>query len=64
MSDWVLSLSMLAGLALIAGAIALWLRKERRRALLMAAAALVLLADVAIWSLPEPGAAPAAQRAQ
>lgn len=52
MADWVLSLTTLAALALLAGGAMLWRRGERRRALLMAAAALVLLANVAIWSLP------------
>lgn len=61
MSDLLLSLTMLAALALLAGAFVLWRRKgERRKALLMVVAALVALANVAIWSLPTP--APTGQR--
>lgn len=56
MADFALSLTMLAALALIGGAIVLHRRGERRKALLMAVAALVALANVAIWSLPEPQA--------
>ena len=51
---------MLAALALLWGVIVLWRRGERRKALLMATAALVALANVAIWSLPAP--APSGQR--
>ncbi len=55
MSDILLSLTMLAALALIVGAFVLWRRKgEGRKALLMVVAALVVLANVAIWSLPAP----------
>ena len=54
MEDFALSLTMLAALALLAGAAVLWRRNERRKALLMAVAALVLAANVAIWSLPAP----------
>lgn len=61
MADLALSLTMLAALALLAGAAILWLRRgERRKALLMAVAAAVALANVAIWSLPAP--VPAGQR--
>jgi drug/metabolite transporter superfamily protein YnfA len=61
MADFALSLTMLAALALIAGAIVLWVKRgERRKALLMIVAALVALANVAIWSLPAP--APTGQR--
>lgn len=57
MNDALLSLTMLAALALSVGAIVLWRRKgEARKALLMLAAALVALANVAIWSLPAPTA--------
>lgn len=45
---------MLAALALIAGAVVLFRSGDRRRALLMALAAAVALANVAIWSLPAP----------
>lgn len=54
MADLALSLAMLAALALLVGAAVLWRRAERRKALLMATAALVVLANVAIWSLPPP----------
>ena len=56
MADFILSLTMLAVLALLAGAAVLWHRNERRKALLMAVAALVALANVAIWNLPAPAA--------
>jgi carbon starvation protein CstA len=54
MADLALSLTMLAALALLAGAVVLLRRGDRRRALLMAAAGLVALANVAIWSIPAP----------
>ena len=61
MGDLALSLTMLAALALLGGAAVLWVKRgERRKALLMAVAALVALANVAIWSLPAP--APTGQR--
>lgn len=61
MADLLMSLTMLAALALIAGAVVLWVKRgERRKALLMIVAALVALANVAIWSLPAP--VPASQR--
>jgi hypothetical protein len=55
MGDIALSLTVLAALALLAGAAVLWVKRgERRKALLMVVAALVALANVAIWSLPAP----------
>jgi carbon starvation protein CstA len=54
MADLALSLTMLAGLALLIGALVLLRRGERRRAMLMATAGLVALANVAIWSIPAP----------
>lgn len=54
MADFALSLTMLAALALLGGAVVLVRRGDRKRALLMAVAALVALANVAIWSLPAP----------
>lgn len=58
MADFALSITMLAALALLVGAAVLWRRGERRKSLLMATAALVALANVAIWSLPAPVGAP------
>ena len=61
MADFALSLTMLAAIALLAGAAVLWIKRgEKRKALLMATAGLVALANVAIWSLPAP--VPASQR--
>jgi carbon starvation protein CstA len=60
MADFALSLTMLAALALLGGAVVLLRRGDRKRALLMAVAAVVALANVAVWSIPAP--APAGQR--
>lgn len=54
MADLALSLTMLAALALLGGAAVLFRRGEQRRALLMAIAGLVALANIAIWSIPAP----------
>lgn len=57
-----LSLMMLAAIALALGAIALWRRGERRRPALMALLVAVLLVNVGIWTLPDAsGEAPAAR---
>jgi hypothetical protein len=49
----ILSLLMLAGLLLTAGGIWLLVRgKDRKRALLMLAAGLVMFGNVAIWTVP------------
>jgi drug/metabolite transporter superfamily protein YnfA len=58
--DTVLSLVMLTALALIAGAAFLWLKRgARKQAGLMLLLALVMLVNVAIWTLPDPsGSAP------
>ena len=62
MLDVVLSLVMLAALALLAGAAVLWRRGVRRQAGLMALLVLVMLGNVAVWAIPEEGGvAPAAQ---
>lgn len=60
MADFALSLTMLAALALLGGAVVLLRRGDRKRALLMGVAAVVALANVAVWSIPAP--APAGQR--
>lgn len=53
MADLLLSLTMLGALALLAGSIALFRRgNDRKRALLMLVAALVLFGNVAIWVVP------------
>ena len=62
MLAFALSLMMLAALALCAGAVFLWRRGERQRPVLMIVMALILAANVAIWSLPDAqGVAPAAK---
>ena len=55
----VLSLVMLAALALLIGAIAAWRRGQRKQALLMAVLAVVLGINLAIWTVPDSrGVAP------
>jgi drug/metabolite transporter superfamily protein YnfA len=54
--DMILSLVMLAAFALIAGAAFLWFRKRaRKQAGLMALLALIMLINVAIWTIPDAG---------
>lgn len=54
MQDTALSLMMLAAVALIAGAIYLWVKRgERKRPLLMLALALVMGGNIAILVLPD-----------
>ncbi len=48
------SIAVIAALLLIAGAIRMYRSNERQKALLMIVAALVLLANVLIWTLPFP----------
>jgi ABC-type Co2+ transport system permease subunit len=56
MAGTVLSLLMLAAIALLAGAVVLWRRTgERRKPLLMVLLAAVMLANIAIWTVPAPG---------
>lgn len=59
----VLSILVLAAIALIAGAAWLWRRGgARQQALLMALLALIALVNVAIWTVPQPdGTAPVDQ---
>jgi high-affinity Fe2+/Pb2+ permease len=53
MAGTILSILMLAGIALAAGGLHLLLaRKEYRRGWLMLVAAAVMFANVAIWALP------------
>lgn len=52
-SDFILSVLMLAGVALLIGAFYLYRKGlDRRKALLMLVAALVMFANVAIWLIP------------
>jgi len=53
MTDWVLSILMLAGAALLAGGIYLFRTgKNRKQGVLMLVASAVMFANVAIWSIP------------
>jgi hypothetical protein len=53
MPGTILSLLMLAGLALLGGAAYLLVgKRDRKRALLMIAAGVVMLGNVAIWAVP------------
>jgi hypothetical protein len=54
MGDVALSLLMLVALALVAGAVIQWRRNgPSRNVWLMLVAALVMLANVAIWAIPD-----------
>ena len=56
MSGTILSILMLAGLALTAGGLVLIFRKRNfKQGSLMLVAAVVMFANVAIWSVPGPG---------
>lgn len=52
MNDAILSLAVLAAIALTGGGVALWRRGERQKAVLMIVAALVIAGNVAIISVP------------
>ncbi|MBY4637037.1 hypothetical protein K5P26_07795 [Sphingopyxis sp. XHP0097] len=52
MGDLLLSIVMLSGIALLGGAVFVFRSGDRRRALLMLVAALVMFANVAIWLVP------------
>ena len=55
MSDWLFSVMMLTALALVAGAVVNWrARRDGKRAALMLVLALIIIANVAIWTLPGP----------
>ena len=57
MFDFVISLVVLAALALVAGAFVLFRRGNRKQALLMGLLAIVMIANVAIWLIPAEGGA-------
>ena len=59
----VLSLMMLAAIVLIAGALVLWRRGERKRPALMTLVVAVLLVNLGIWTLPDATGEAPAQRA-
>lgn len=52
MSDTIMSILMLTGVLLCAGGVMVFRNGDRRRALLMGVAALVMFANVAIWVIP------------
>ncbi|SBV33358.1 conserved protein of unknown function [uncultured Sphingopyxis sp.] len=52
MSDAIMSILMLTGVLLTGGAILVFRGGDRRRALLMLIAALVMFANVAVWLVP------------
>lgn len=55
MLDFALSLTVLAAIALLAGAAWLWRREgHRKQAVLMIVLALIAIVNVAIWTLPDP----------
>lgn len=53
MSDTILSILVLAALAMLLGAIAWWRRGMRRQAGLMLLLAVVIAVNVAIWVVPD-----------
>lgn len=52
MSDTIMSILMLTGVLLTGGAFVVFRKGDRRRALLMLIAALVMFANVAVWLVP------------
>ena len=52
MSDTIISILMLTGILLTAGAVLVFRKGDRRRALLMLVAALVMFANATIWLVP------------
>ena len=52
MSDTIMSILMLTGVILTAGAVYVFRKGDRRRALLMFVAALVMFGNVTIWLVP------------
>ena len=62
--DTVLSILMLAALAMLAGAFWLWRRQGAiRQVWLMVVLALVMLLNVAIWTIPDKGGTAPVDRA-
>lgn len=55
MLDIVLSFMMLAAIALIVGAIALWRKGVRKQAALMVVLAIIAIGNVLIWTVPDAG---------
>ncbi|GGB66552.1 hypothetical protein [Blastomonas aquatica] len=55
MTSFVLSLAMLTAMALIAGAIFLLRRGQRKQPVLMLILAAVMIGNVVIWSIPTEG---------
>lgn len=53
MSDTILSILVLAAIAMVIGAIAWWRRGMRKQAALMLVLALVIAGNVAIWVMPD-----------
>ncbi len=55
MFDFLVSIVILAAIALLAGAVALYRRGNTKQALLMAVLVAVMIANVAIWLIPTTG---------
>ncbi len=55
MFDLVISIIVLAAIALAAGAIVLWRKGVTKQAMLMAILAIVMIVNVAIWLVPMDG---------
>ena len=53
--DTVLSVVVLAAIALVAGAVYLWRRGRRQQAGLMLVLAVVMIVNVLIWTVPDSG---------
>jgi drug/metabolite transporter superfamily protein YnfA len=57
MAGFIPSITVLAAFALLAGAFYLWRKQQaKKQVLLMCVLAFVMLANVVIWTLPEPAA--------
>lgn len=55
MFDLIISVILLAAIALAAGAFAMWRRGHSRQAMLMAILAFIMIINVAIWLVPMEG---------